>query len=293
MAEQEQCSYLTYSDGEDDYHHSHSKRDKKRDSTDSLRVSYNDDGDEEGCQQRCDSKPSYGSEDDDDDDEEEAVETIALFGADGCTGHHFLRLALDAGYRVRALVAPNTKLEGDFDDLTVIVGTFTDDAKIQEVLYSSTYVVCMVGESVLAKSGDYPRDCLLKFTKTLYRIIQRQKLQQQQDDDNDDVPGIQGFLFQSTSLAANQWGELPAFAHHIRTYWTSRRTVKYLSDLDGVTRFLYSKSWGDKQVSFPFIITRPTSFLRDGRSTKKLQASKSVRFRTGVLYNSYLRGTAS
>jgi NAD(P)H-binding len=271
MAEEESSTYTSsYSDG-DDNGQDHVNR--RRDSYGgSLKVSHND-CDDDQCRRRCDDEEidsvQYSDQEAEEEEEEEesrVAETIALFGADGCTGHHFLRLALDAGYRVRALVAPSTKLEGDFEDLYTVIGTLNDDAKVQEVVYSSTYVVSMVGESVLAKSGDYPRDCLLKFSKTLYRIMQRQ-------DEHD----IRGFLFQSTSLAANQWGELPFFAKFIRAYFTRRRYLKYLDDLDAVTRFVYSKSWGDKKVAFPYVITRPTSFLRDGRSTKKLQASRSVR----------------
>ena len=254
MVEDECNSNMT---GSDDHEERDKWNNQQRDSWD--RSTYDDD-------HRRSDDGAYDSDQDQDEAESQPPETIALFGVDGRTGHHFLRLALDAGYRVRALVPPSTKLEGDFDDLYTVIGTLNEDDKLQEVLYSSTYVVSMVGESILAKSGDYTRDCLLKFTKTLYRIMERQ-----------DEPPIQGFLFQSTALAANQWGELPHLARIIRTYWTRRRTLKYIDDLDAVTRFVHSKSCGSKQVAFPYIITRPTSRLREGRSTKKLQASKSVR----------------
>ncbi|CAB9508693.1 Inherit from NOG: NmrA-like family [Seminavis robusta] len=271
----DECSNLTCSDVEDNVKHTLTSKTRSM-SHDSLRVSHHDD--EEECRRRSSNDSSDDDDshcEDDGSDDDDSAETIALFGVDGRTGHHFLRLALDAGYKVRALVTPTTKLEGqaEFEDLHTVFGTVNEHAKIQEVVYSSTYVVCMVGETALANAtqssgGGYPKEYMLQFVKTLFRVMGKQ-----------DDPPIKGFLFQATSLAKNQWGELPALSAHIRNYWIRRRTLQYLQDLDGVIQYIHSQSWGadadDDKVAFPYIITRPTSFLRDGRSTKKLQASKS------------------
>ncbi|CAB9524466.1 Inherit from NOG: NmrA-like family [Seminavis robusta] len=259
MAEADEISNLTCSDIEDHPQHHTKGRPMKRDSIDSLRVSHNDDDKDEYDDRSADEDTHF------DPDESDTVETIALFGVDSRTGHHFLRLALDAGYRVRALVEPNTTMDGQFQDLYIVVGTLSEHAKIRQVLHGSTYAVCMVGETALTKlSGGYPKRYLLQFVKTLYRIMAKQE-----------DPSIQGFLFQATSLAANQWGEIPAMSTYIRKYWTRQHTLQYVEDLDAVIRYIHSQSWGKNKASFPYIITRPTSFLRDGRSTKKLQASKS------------------
>lgn len=235
MAEDD-CSNLTYSDAEDDVQH---------------RKSYdNDDYDEQ----------SY-EDDYDDDQDEHTAETIALFGASSPTGHHFLRLALDAGYRVRALVKPGMKLDGEFEDLHTVVGTLDDTAILQEVVYSSTYVVCMLGETPSTKH----RDSLQNFVKTLYSIMIRQ-----------DEPPIKGFLFQATSLASDGRGKkrLPLLTKVMRKVNSlQKHRSSHLQDMDAAIQFIASQK---KKVGFSYIVTRPSIVLRDGPSTKKLAASKSV-----------------
>ena len=192
---------------------------------------------------------------------------IALFGAFGPTGHHFLRLALDAGYQVRALVAPGTTLEHDFDGVTSVKGSLQDADKVQEVVYGSTFVVCMlVGCETMTASPDYPKNTLLQFTKLLYPMMTRQ-----------DDPPIQVFLFQASSLASDGHGKAPLLTKMLKTVTTRYRTDQ-LNDMNAVISYIHSRHRGKAKLHFPYIVTRPpTGALRDGPSTKKMAASKSVR----------------
>lgn len=206
-------------------------------------------------------------EEDSDDPQEEDSETIALFGADGPTGHHFLRLALDAGYRIRALVPPGKQLAGEFEDLLTVVGTLEDAAQIQQVVYSSTYVVCMLGETTAVKTPDG----FQRFVKTLYRIMKRQ-----------DDPVVKRFLFQATSLASDGRGKTPVLSKLIRKVVSSKQRSANLQDMDAAIQFICAqhRAHSQEKVSFQYIVTRPSFVLRDGPSTKKLAASKSVSTRS-------------
>jgi hypothetical protein len=74
--------------------------------------------------------------------------TIALFGVNGVTGNHFLQLAVEAGYQVRALILPGFELEDmrENPNLTLIHGTLDDEAKIERVIRKAAYVVCMLND---------------------------------------------------------------------------------------------------------------------------------------------------
>lgn len=260
------ASQLTYSDGEDDH-----------------RITHRCEGtnNSETCSEEDDNNSSARADVDEDDDEldqnSQQQETIALFGAYGPTGHHFMRLALDAGYKVRALVTPGVKLDQSFDDLYTVMGTLEDAAKIQEVVYGSTYVVCMLGETLPRHNNlNYPRDCLQKFLKVLYPIMTRQ-----------DDPVVLGFLFQATALAADANGKAPLFSKVVKKI--NRKRSAYLQDVDAAIQWIHSQHDRKKKADevkeqdrkvrlplFPYIVTRP-GVLREGPSTKKLAASKSVR----------------
>ena len=199
--------------------------------------------------------------------------TIALFGASSPTGHHFLRLALDAGYQVRALVTPGTTLEQDFDGVTVVNGSLQDADKVQEVVYGSTFVVCMLVGCETA-SPNYPKNTLLQFTKLLYPMMIRQ-----------DDPPIRGFLFQASSLASDGHGKTPLWTKVVLKTVTTRYRTDQWKDMNAVIAYVHSRHRGTAKVPFPYIVTRPpVHALRDGPSTKKMAASKSVRASVCLLY---------
>jgi hypothetical protein len=103
--------------------------------------------------------------------------TIALFGASGKTGNEFIRLALNAGYLVRALIhdlkAGNMRELVDQDGLKLVTGTLENEHKIQETVQSADYVVCMLGETLPTKSK-YPEGCMTAFLAKLYPIMKKE-----------------------------------------------------------------------------------------------------------------------
>ena len=164
---------LSYSSAEDDVR---DERNSRLDRHDNYQEEADDRGNDHDGYDDSNSRSSSGDDGDDRRQEQpqnesersasSSADTIALFGAYGPTGHHFFRLALDAGYRVRVLVVPGATLEHDFEDVVTISGSLEDAAKVQETVYSSTYVVCMLGHTlILPQRQDkaYPKDSLLKF----------------------------------------------------------------------------------------------------------------------------------
>jgi hypothetical protein len=76
-------------------------------------------------------------------------ETIAVFGAYGVTGHYFLQLAMEAGYKVRALVLPGITLDDvspASENLRLITGSFDEEEKVRRVVKNASYVVCLLND---------------------------------------------------------------------------------------------------------------------------------------------------
>jgi hypothetical protein len=82
-------------------------------------------------------------------DNDPSEETIAVFGAYGVTGHYFLQLAMEAGYKVRALVLPGITLDDvapASENLRLITGSFDEEEKVRRVVKSASYVVCLLND---------------------------------------------------------------------------------------------------------------------------------------------------
>jgi putative NADH-flavin reductase len=73
------------------------------------------------------------------------VQTIALFGATGQTGRHLLQLALEAGFRVRALVRSPEKLALEHQHLTVVPGDVRDPGAVATTIQSADAVISVLG----------------------------------------------------------------------------------------------------------------------------------------------------
>jgi hypothetical protein len=103
--------------------------------------------------------------------------TIALFGASGKTGNEFIRLALNAGYLVRALIhdlkAGNMRELLHQDGLLFVTGTLENEHKLEETVRGANYVVCMLGETLPTKQK-YPVGCMTAFLGKLYPIMKRE-----------------------------------------------------------------------------------------------------------------------
>lgn len=81
-------------------------------------------------------------------DKDPSEETIAIFGAYGVTGHHFLQLAMEAGYKIRALLLPGLELDDVVanDSVKLITGSFDEEDKVRRVVKNASYVVCLLND---------------------------------------------------------------------------------------------------------------------------------------------------
>jgi len=70
---------------------------------------------------------------------------IALFGASGQTGQHFLTLALEKGYEVKALVRNPQSISQNNPKLTVIKGDVLNIDDVQKVVEGVDIVVSLFG----------------------------------------------------------------------------------------------------------------------------------------------------
>ena len=73
------------------------------------------------------------------------MKTLALFGASGQTGRPFLPLALQAGYRVVALVRDPSKIAERHPNLEVVAGDLLDPAAVAETCRTADVVVSLIG----------------------------------------------------------------------------------------------------------------------------------------------------
>ena len=104
--------------------------------------------------------------------------TIAVFGATTKTGQAFVRIALDAGYVVRALLGNSKKMDQQ-TNLEWIVGSLNDDQAIRDCVDQADFVVCTLAEHKFKKQ----KTLLREFIQRLYPIMKEQR-------------SIQVFLFQ-------------------------------------------------------------------------------------------------
>ncbi|MCL4868514.1 MAG: SDR family oxidoreductase [Anaerolineae bacterium] len=72
---------------------------------------------------------------------------IALFGATGGTGQQIIRLALEAGHEIRALVRDPAKLKTQSEQLTMIQGDVLSQDKVAETLLGTDAVICSLGNT--------------------------------------------------------------------------------------------------------------------------------------------------
>jgi hypothetical protein len=124
--------------------------------------------------------------------------TIALFGASGKTGNAFIRLALNAGYLVRALIhdlkAGNMRELLHQDGLLFVTGTLENEHKLEETVRGANYVVCMLPETLPTKQK-YPVGCMTAFLGKLYPIMKRET-------------SISVFLYQVSEIRVSRCHEL-------------------------------------------------------------------------------------
>uniref|UniRef100_A0A6U5KN44 NAD(P)-binding domain-containing protein n=1 Tax=Corethron hystrix TaxID=216773 RepID=A0A6U5KN44_9STRA len=86
---------------------------------------------------------------------------IALFGASGPLGNHFIRKALLAGYNIKVLSStPRSILEEESESLTIVEGSLKDKDKVEEVVESADYVLYLADDTT---QKSYLPVCLVKY----------------------------------------------------------------------------------------------------------------------------------
>jgi putative NADH-flavin reductase len=94
--------------------------------------------------------------------------TLAVFGLTGSTGKVFWPLALQRGYRLRALVRNPSRLEKEPPGLEIIPGDATNPSDVERVLRGAEVVVSLLGH---AKKS--PPDLQQRFGRSLLQVMQR------------------------------------------------------------------------------------------------------------------------
>lgn len=184
---------------------------------------------------------------------EATPETIALFGLTGSTGSHFVKLALEKGYKVKALVRSPEKVEIKNDNLEIIKGSFTEEESIKNTVAGTDYVVSMAG----GKLGDakaYPKDLMLNFVNKLVPLMEAEN--------------TKAFLYQAGAFSHDFKGKIPMVMKFLRG--SAGRMIGILpnvKDNDKVIQFL-----GSPDIKTPVIITLPGG-ISEKPSMKELHLS--------------------
>ncbi len=71
---------------------------------------------------------------------------LALFGATGKTGRHFLADALDEGYQVKVLARDPASLIQETPNLTVVQGDAMNEGDVQRVIQGTDAVISLIGQ---------------------------------------------------------------------------------------------------------------------------------------------------
>lgn len=123
--------------------------------------------------------------------------TIALFGGTGQTGKCFMKLALEGGFSVQAMVRSKDKVDEEAaknPNLTLIQGDFSKEDAIKATVKDAKYVVCMAG-GPMGKPKEYPKDLMLNFFQSLTKAIQ------------DSAPSVKVVLYQAGAFSERPGGK--------------------------------------------------------------------------------------
>ena len=95
---------------------------------------------------------------------------IVVFGANGPTGRHLVRQALDAGHEVTAFVRDAAPFDLKHERLHTVVGdTLRDDARVAEAIRGQDVVVSALGRRASFKSGNLIRLSLQSIVSAMER----------------------------------------------------------------------------------------------------------------------------
>jgi nucleoside-diphosphate-sugar epimerase len=175
-------------------------------------------------------------------------ETIGLFGATGGTGKCFLRLALEKGFIVQALVRNPSKIDFELllthkDKLTVIEGDLSDKDAITKTVKGAHYVVCMAGGPT-GKPKEYPHNLMLNFFTSLTEIVKEVN------------PTVKVVLYQAGAFSHTPNKPLPMVANAVKVVigqWILKLGPN-IEDNSNVIRYVHDNK---STFGFPVIVTRP------------------------------------
>jgi len=230
---------------------------------------------------------------------EPSEEIIAIFGAYGVTGHHFVKFAIEAGYQIRVLMLPGMEKMNDDDlfssntcySVTLITGSFEEEDKIRQVVEQATYVVCLLNDC-----GEYYDPHQQENLRPPVGNIDNHNYNNNNPDNNDDYSSSSPFslnlnfmhnlvpileesdtcrvlLYQASSVALDEKGTAPMLSKMVKTLAVRKNWRDMKREQDKIVQYIVNQT---KQTPFNYIITRPNeSMIRDKASRKELAASKS------------------
>lgn len=100
------------------------------------------------------------------------MKKIALFGGTGSMGRHFLRLSLEEGYKVIALMRSPEKNDFTHPNLTVIKGDVLNTEDVERVIPGTDLVISLFGHSFGKKSAvKAPDDLQTNGTEIIVKIM--------------------------------------------------------------------------------------------------------------------------
>jgi NAD(P)H-binding len=190
-------------------------------------------------------------------------ETIGLFGATGSTGKYFLKLALEKGFSVQALVRNPSKMDSELqvtykDTLKAIEGDLSDKDAIAKTVKGAHYVVCMAG-GPLGKPKEYPPNLMIDFFTSLTEMLKKTN------------PSVKVVLYQAGGLSPKPGQQLPTMLKVVRLVvgrWILGLGPN-LEDNDKVIQYVHDNA---STFGFPVIVTRPGTLEDKAGGKEELKA---------------------
>lgn len=189
------------------------------------------------------------------------AETIALFGGTGRTGKYFMKLALEGGFAVQAMVRSKEKVDEEVaknPSLTLIEGDFSKPEAITSAVKDAKYVVCMVGAPKGLPASEYPKDLVLNFFQSLTKIIQ------------DTAPSVKVVLYQAGAYSVLPGKKLSLIQGAMKTVvgdWIMK-LGPYVEENTNVIAYIKENM---NSLGFQTIVSRPYA-LNDNPSQDTLVA---------------------
>ena len=176
-------------------------------------------------------------------------ETVLVFGGTGQTGQHFVRLALEDGFRVRVLARNPAKLGISDPNLEVIQGSIATIPDLDALLAGADFVVSMLGNAAEQREHTIVTDLVRELVPAMRRT------------------GVSRFLHQAGGLSARPHRRLPLVLWIIR-HTIARGFEGQHRDNEAVMRYLT-----DEAIDIEWMVHR-AGIGSDGPSRGVLQRSE-------------------